>query len=142
MWPGVGSLHPDHPGGLLLKQGWDPAPRFLNQRICIYNRFPRGPYSSPHTENLWSQPSAIGMAHIQFWPVRGGPGIQSASWRKGSPFPWTCCEARCKVRSCGSRSETVGKAIEAESQHKGEGLCVLQLLIPLLGLVRASDAPL
>ena len=43
--------------------------------------------TGPHPENLCPKPNTIGMACIQFWPVRGGPGLQFASWRKGSLFP-------------------------------------------------------
>lgn len=49
-----------------------------------------------HLENLCPKPNAIGKACIQLWPVRGGPGLQFASWTKGSVFPQNSCETGCQ----------------------------------------------
>ena len=60
------------------------------------------------------------MAHDQFWPVRSGPELQSAFWKKASLLPWTSCVTGCKAPGCGSRSETLGaKLSEQEAPTQG-----------------------
>lgn len=83
-----------------LRDGQAPAPRGLSQRLCIQDEFPGDAapsHAGPHPENLWSPPNATGTACVHFWPVRGGAGLQLASWRKGPFCPWTCCETGGKV---------------------------------------------
>lgn len=91
------------------------------------------------TQGACEGTAAGGWGQLYAFCVRERLGLP-ASWRKGSPSPWTDFEARCKVRSCGSHSATLWAK---PSEQKA---CTKPLhpapAIPLLGPVRASDAPL